>query len=483
MKRGIKWFDYVTMNIYWSGLTAISQTMTPLVVPLLVQQFVGEAQKGTYYGQLRLWQLMTALLVQALMGMLSDNSGNKWGRRRPFILAGTIGVIIIIVLIGFSTDMSGMPGYWFLFAMIMLLMVGANTAHGAQQGIIPDLVPINQRGRFSGVKAIFEIPLPIILVGFTIGRLVKTGNIWGGLITLICILVVTSLVTMFIPEEKNQNKVVLNWEPFFRLILMTAIFTVIILLMGAIASKATDFFSVISSNAYLWVLGAVGLLTMVISVFLGVQLCTMVSLGKEKQITPSFTWWVINRLSFLVGSTNLVSFIVYFLQGRLGYAGNEAAGPASNMTILVGAFILVAALPSGWLSDRFGPKLLVIISAILAAIGTVLIISFPVLTFIYLGACLVGMAAGLFYTVNWALGTEIVPKEHAGKYLGISNLAGAGAGAIGAYIGGPLADQISLQYPETPASGYIVLFIIYAALFIFSIFAANKIHIPKTTNG
>ena len=45
MSRPIRWFDYITFNIYFFGLTTLSQTMG-LITPLLVQQFVGEAQQG-----------------------------------------------------------------------------------------------------------------------------------------------------------------------------------------------------------------------------------------------------------------------------------------------------------------------------------------------------------------------------------------------------------------------------------------------------
>jgi MFS family permease len=68
------------------------------------------------------------------------------------------------------------------------------------------------------------------------------------------------------------------------------------------------------------------------------------------------------------------------------------------------------------------------------------------------------------------LGTEIVPKDQAGKFLGISNLAGAGAGAVGAYIGGPIADQI----------GYTNLMTIYVVLFLFSILALAKIKVKQS---
>jgi len=111
MKR-MRWYDYITYNIYWLGLTTVSQTMTPLVLPLLVQQFVGEEGKGTFFGTLRLWTLMVALLVQALAGMLSDRSTLRWGRRRPFILLGTLVDLVFIAAIGFSASLEGMTGYW-----------------------------------------------------------------------------------------------------------------------------------------------------------------------------------------------------------------------------------------------------------------------------------------------------------------------------------------------------------------------------------
>ena len=87
---------------------------------------------------------------------------------------------------------------------------------------------------------------------------------------------------------------------------------------------------------------------------------------------------------------------------------------------------------------------------------------------LYIGAALIGAALGLFFSANWALGTEIVPKDQAGRYLGLSNLAGAGAGAIGAYIGGPIADEM----------GYVLLFAIYGTLFLLSIVALIGIREP-----
>ena len=477
MSRPLRWFDAITINIYFTGLTTVSQTLTPLVIPLVVQQFVGVDQQGGYYGQIRLWSLMTALVFQSFMGLLSDRSRSRWGRRRPFIFVGTLFDLLFITLIGVSAGMEGLAGFWFLFAMVLLLQISLNTAHAAAQPLIPDLVPNEKRGLYSGIKALFEVPIPLILVAFTIGRMIATGRYWAGLITAMVILVATMILTMFVPEKSNSDPVEkMDWNPLIRLAAMTVVFTLIILGMGKLSLEFTDFFAKhLPEWGTLLAIGIVGLVAMLLAVGVGVWVSIRISLGEEAKSNPSYTWWVINRLAFLVGITNIASFAVFFLQGRLNLEREQAAGPASQLIMVVGIFILLLALPSGWLADRFGRKLLVIISGFCGAFGALILIIAPNLVWIYIGAIIVGAAAGTFYTTNWALGTTLVPKSEAGRYLGISNLAGAGAGAVGAYIGGPIADYVTHYLPGKPGLGYVLLFTIYGILLLLSAIIAFKI--------
>jgi MFS family permease len=480
MDKALRWYDYLTLNVYNLGLSTLSQTVAPLVLPLLVQAFVGESQKATYYGNLRLWGLMVAILAQVLLGLLSDRSQSRWGRRRPFILGGTLADLVFIAAIGLcgTVGLSDLEGYWLLFAAYVLLQISFNAGQGAAQGLIPDNVPENHLGRASAIKAVLEVPLPVILVSFAVAPLIGGNNYWGGLLVAAVVLTLTMVLAMFIRETPLAGRLAaLDWKPFLRILLMTAAFTVIILGMGEVIRQFESLLGGIGSMTTLFlVLGLVGLVAMMVAVVLGVWLC--IRIGAGSGAGKSFTAWVISRLAFMVGVFNLSSFAVYFLQARLNLVKEQAAQPAANLLVFVGVAVLIFALAGGWLADRFARRTLVAVSGGLATFGTLIAILSPTLPLIYVGGMVIGAATGLFYTANWALGTLLVPKAEAGRFLGISNLAGAGAGAVGAYIGGPIADYFTVHFPEAPGLGYVLLFAIYGVLFLLSIVTLRWVDEP-----
>ncbi len=446
--------------------------MTPLVLPLLVQHFVGEAEQGRFYGRLRLWGLMTAVLVQAVAGLLSDRLRSRYGRRRPFIVAGTLLILVSLGLVAFSARLDGMTGYWVLFIALMLMMIASNTAQGPLQALMPDLIPVQARGKFSGVKALMEVPLPLMLVAFAIGPMVGRGALEFALLLVGFLLLLTMTVTLFAPERASTGlSQPFPWPQVLRLAIMTVTFTITILGGGALIDGVAARLNAVPLSVALWVMGLAGLVVLCTSIGLGLWVALRVSLGADFHHQPDFAWWILNRLTFLTGSTNLAAFTLYFFQGRLGYSGAQAAIPASRMLLLVGVFVLASVLPAGALADKIGEKRLLLASGGLATLGTVVLLSIPRLEVVYLGAILVGIAIGVFYAVNWALGTRLAPADDTGRYLGISNLAGAGAGAVGAYIGGPIADFFVTHYPAQPIRGYLLLFALYGALFVISILA------------
>jgi len=455
MKR-IGIVQYVTYNIYWLGLNMATGTLTPIILPYLVALFVPEAVKGTALGALRSAGLIIAIIVQPAAGLYSDRSTLRWGRRRPFILVGTLLDLVFLAIIGLSRS------YWVLLAGVLLLQFSSNVAHGALQGIIPDLVPEDQRGRASGVKAMMEL-LPIILTAFTTARLVGEGRVGAAILVVMGSLLVAMLITMLaVREEPLREKVQEPVAPALRRIaVLTLIFVAVTTLFGslvglvgkALAGQALQLVSV----------GLTGLVAMAGAIILGVWWSARVGIGEGARRYPSFTWWVVNRLLFLAAVGSIQGFAQYFLQDVLGIPNAPAA--TGDLMMVVGIATLLSALPSGWLADKFGRKPLLIAAGVIASLGTFLLFFAHNMALVTVCGVIIGLATGIFMTVNWALGTDLVPSAEAGRYLGVSNLAGAGAGIVGAGIGGPMADFFN-AYQQ--GLGYLVIFSIYGALFLLS---------------
>ena len=479
MSRSLRWYDLITINAHYLGSSVLNQTMLPLILPLLVQRFVGSSVQGSYFGRLRLGGLMVGLLSQAVMGLLSDHNRARWGRRRPFILVGTLIVLLLLTSFQRIITLEGLRGFWYFFGAYLAMQAALNSVLGAVQGLIPDLVPPEKRPIYAGVKALFEVPLPLILIAFAIAPLISAGQLATGLLIIAAVLLGTLMLTLLVPETPPSSiPPPINWQPLGRLFLMTGAFTGIIVGLGELISWSGKLLSASEGNWFTILgMGTIGLSAMSAAIVGGVWISIRISVGSSgAKVPPAYTSWVINRLAFLVGAFNLSGFVLYFIQARLGLSAEAAAAPASRVMLVVGSVLLLAVLPSGWLSARWGDRRLVAFSGICASIGTFVLLLAPQLTLIYIGGAVIGLATGIFYTANWSLGVKLVPPAEAGRYLGLANLAGAGAGAIGAYIGGPLADYVTQQVPQLPGAGYLLLFLIYGLLFLFSgIWAAKKL--------
>jgi MFS family permease len=453
--RKLHWYDYIFVNANWFALTLRSQVLAGLVVPLLVQGFVGEAQKGTYYGTIRLWALMLAVLTSALFGLISDHSRMKWGRRRPFIFLGAILEVAIILSMAWIAGLQGMGGYAVLFVAYLISMATTNMSQAGTQGLLPDVVPHEKRGIASGIKTLLEIPLPLALVGLVIAPMVSAGKMTAAIIVTCVTMLVCMGLTMFVREERNEAETEpLNWRPFFSLLLMTAVFAIIILGLGQIVKLIIPALGESSR----FVFGTVGVIAMIIAVVVGIFASLAVHLDSTVRKNTQFIWLVICRLAALVAINNIAAFLLYFVQEKFNMPGKEAASLAGMLPMVLGAFVIVFGLVAGWLSDRFDRKLLTALSGIIGAIGVAVMVLAPNVPILYVAAAIIGLSYALFNVASWALSTDIIPKERAGEFLGLQNLAGAGAGAIGAYIGGVIADH----------SGYVLMMAMFGVMFLLS---------------
>jgi MFS family permease len=463
--RPLRWYNYLSINANWFALSLRSQVLAGLVLPLLVQGFVGESQKGAYFGFIRLWGLMTAVLLQALFGILSDHSRLRWGRRRPFILAGTLLEVLVILSLAWVAGLQGLSGYYVLFVIYLLSAASSNLSQAATQGFIPDLVPQEKRGIASGVKTLLEVPLPLAIFGLVIAPIVQKGNLIAGLLITCTAMLVCMGLAMLVREKPLESAPALNWKPFVSLLVMTGAFTGIILGLGQVVKAAIPLLQ--TDNR--WVFGILGVTAMAVAVVAGVFASLYLHLGVSASQNRPFTWLVINRLAALVAVNNIGVFLLYFVQEKFNLPGKQAAGLAGTLPLVLGVCLILFGILAGWLCDRIDRRLLTVSSGFIGALGVATMVLGQTLPLMYVAAAFIGMAYAIFSVASWALGTDIIPKERSGEFLGLQNIAGAGAGAIGAYIGGAIADS----------SGYVLLMSMFGVMFLLSSAAALLVQPAK----
>ena len=119
----------------------------PLSFPRACSTSCRLSEKSTYLGLLTFAGLMLAIIVQPIAGAISDRSGFSWGRRRPFILGGTLVAMLFLAGIGW------VGSFLAIFVIYCLLQIASNTTQGPYQAFIPDLVPEGRGGWLRGSRA------------------------------------------------------------------------------------------------------------------------------------------------------------------------------------------------------------------------------------------------------------------------------------------------------------------------------------------
>ena len=386
--KGFAPIDYIKITIFGFATTALWQSLHAIILPLRILDFVAESQKNTYLGLLTFSGLILAMVVQPIAGTISDRSGFSWGRRRPYILIGTILAMLFIPGIGLFSS------YTAIFIVYCLTQISSNTAQGPYQAFIPDLVPEGRRGLASGVKTLLEIlggaalvyPIAFFMDRYTTGG--EASWLWVALGALVIILLGAMLVTVVTVKEQPGTR--------------------------------------------------------------GPKLPLLPTLYKSFKINikenRNFVWFLVSRLLILMSFTTLQTFALYFLRDVVG-----VTNPASAMArffLVAAVSMLVVVYPVGRLSDRVGRRPILISSGLFSALGILLIFLFRHnYTFIVLFGGLVGASFGAFMSANWALATDLVPKGEEARYLGLTNLATAGGAALARLIG-PLIDFFNTQAPN-----------------------------------
>lgn len=393
-----RWF-LTRISLFWLGLSFMWGTLNIQVLPAVVPDLVGSEIQGTAIGAIVFLGLVIAIVVQPVVGAMSDRARFRVGRRRPFMAVGVLLCIPFLIVIGVS------PAYWILLLAVVGLQIGANTAHGPYQGVIPDLVPRKARGRASGFFGLAN------LVGTLLGAAVASvflasGHVMPAILTVVAVLLATSLASwVFVAEPIPKDR-----EPF--------------------AGVGTE------------------------------MRRRMGELGER----PAFVWLMLSRLLFFMGLQAMDNFLQLFID-----KGLHETDPELKTTAVLGAVLVMAVLasiPAGWAADRFGRLRLVAMATFLGVVAAVLMVFAQSFVQTMAFASVLGIGLGLFTAADWAAAIDLIPDlRAAGLYMGLTNVATAGGDALATLSAGIVLDVFNRL---EPGLGYRATFVMMGFYFLLS---------------
>ncbi|MBN2044878.1 MAG: MFS transporter [Anaerolineales bacterium] len=394
-----------------------------------------------WFGLAFLWNGLHPIILPAiLLGLVPETQKNSYLGILTFV--GLVLAMVIQPLAGSLSDRYGSSWGqrrpWMLagtvFALVclsgmaassqsllgiiityLLLQLAMNTAQGPAQGLIPDLVPTERRGFASGIKNLFDMG-GLVVTSLVAGQLMGSGNPVLAIAIIGTILAASTAITLIGTPE------------------------------GSARIRPRD--NVTSPLSFL-------------------------RLNPKKY--PNYARLLVSRFLILLGIYTVQGFAQYFIRDRLGIP--NAAEVTGNLMAAIGVALTLLVFPAGWLSDRFGRKNLNILGGGLASLGILLIVFVNSITMLYLVGAVIGMATGIFLSVNWALAIDLIPTDEAGKFMGLSNLATAGAGAS-ARLAGPLIDLANNLLPGE-YWGYPLVFALAALVALAGTLLLRRIKTPQ----
>src|SRR6266850_3462737 len=189
------------INAFWFGGGAHWQPIYISLIPVGATLIAGN-NADLLIGRVTAAGGIFALLTPILVGWLSDRTVTRWGRRRPWMVAGTILNIIGLGLLALSTSQLT------FIAAYLVVQLSNNAAGAAYTGVIPDVVRAEDRGRASGLLGTMNQLGTVVGVGL-VGLTFKLyGDTRAGLLAgygvVVVILVVTLLITIVAVKEPRQ---------------------------------------------------------------------------------------------------------------------------------------------------------------------------------------------------------------------------------------------------------------------------------------
>lgn len=394
----------VTLSVYWLGILTIQYGLGTVVVPSMVEDFVGKANAGAGLAVVNGVAVIASIFVQPTVGMISDYTITRWGRRKPYIFIG--GLLDMLFLYGIATSNTFVA----LVAFYFLIQVSSNFAQGPFQGYVPDLVPAKQVGTASGLMGLMIVLGSIVGVGIAMTGLQPGGSVFVATMALGVVEIVAMLIVVTRVHE------------------------------GTTGPKRTMSWPRVAMSAW----------------------------GADVLREKSVLWLLLVRLLFLGAAAAATSLGLYYFQRTQGLSEAEAAQFVFYATVIVAGMSGLASIPGARLSDRYGRKRVIYAGMALTGVGLLGLALAPTPVLAVVLFVPAGMGIGAFLSVDWALMSDVIPKHTSARYMGILNAGTAMATPVFLIVGGLTMDIVGRTVGEAAgpvAAMYVAIgFLVLAAL-------------------
>ena len=354
------------------------------------------------YGLISLAGPFSGMVVQPIIGALSDKTTSRWGRRRPYLLGGAIlaslalwafpNSSIIAQFFGNSFGVVLAPWAGLAVAAIMIWIIDAcvNVAQGPYRALIPDVVPREQHAIANSFLS-FAIGLGSVIAAATPPVLSKVFHInmsipaqfvmaaiaFTGAMLVTCMAIKEK---QYLPQKKEENST--QKESFWK--------------------SLTDFLTTSPEI---------------------VKICLL----------QFFTW--IGVMCLLLYFTLFVVHNLYGVPDILPEGVNSAIYDATKLSATNFALIALAlfnlvcfvvSIPIGILSTKYGNKVVHAISMFIMAISYCVLAFSHTNAMVLVGMALAGIGWASILSLPFAMLSQYIKPGSEGSVMGIFNIFIAG---------------------------------------------------------
>ena len=337
--------------------------LAPLLVSLAlkVNSLVGIEQAPNSLALVAGIGSIVAMAGNPFFGKLSDRTSSRLGMRRPWMVAGLGGGSLGILIVALAPNVLVVLIGWCLAQLSLNALLAALVA------VLPDQIPVTQRGSVAGVLG---IGLPIASVSATFLVQLFTGN---------------RLAMFLVPCAIGG---------FF-----------VLLFVSTLNDRKLD-----PADKPAWSLR---------------EFPSTFYVNPRK--SPDFAWAFASRFMLLLAYALLTTYQAYYLLDQLGSSEDDVPHQVFLGTLVQSVVLVAASLIGGRISDRTGRrKILVVTASIVYGVALFVIALADDFNGFLVGMAISGLGFGLYVAVDLALVADVLPdRATAAKDLGVFNIASA----------------------------------------------------------